>query len=147
MKIFLVVLLITSCSLYEPYEYDFDKSDLYYDDYSGINSYCDIGTWMNDRVEYIADRYGDDWASPVETIERGYGDCEDFARLFLNILFIRFGIKGNMVLVETTRTYVNGGDVNHAYVEIDGKMYESQYGWRVDKIKVGWRYTHNELFY
>ena len=37
------------------------------------------------RFKYVADKK-DKWQTPVETFERGKGDCEDFARFTLDVL-------------------------------------------------------------
>jgi predicted transglutaminase-like cysteine proteinase len=37
-----------------------------------------VNRWVNGAVRYQRDA-GDQWSSPLETLERGHGDCEDFA--------------------------------------------------------------------
>ena len=38
-----------------------------------------VNRWVNWHVRYENDARGDQWAGAVETLSRGYGDCEDFA--------------------------------------------------------------------
>ena len=97
---------------------------LYETDFSGIDSYEDIAVWIEERVEYRSENT-DEWLNPAETLARGYGDCDDFAILFINIAYFRFGVKGNLIAVDAnqSRSIVSGGQVNHAIVEIQGSLY------------------------
>lgn len=50
----------------------------------------DITWYVHGAVRYQADRLGDVWAAPAETLSRGYGDCEDIA-LLKRAIFITNG--------------------------------------------------------
>lgn len=140
------IVFLVSCQFDPGYQY-FDKANLYYDDYSSIETYQDISIWINSKIYYKSETV-DWWSSPQETVERGYGDCDDYARLFINIAYIVFGDKGNLVAIDASqRTIVDGGPVNHAIVEINGHLYEAQLGFEVYYPSIGYRYTFDELFY
>ncbi len=47
-----------------------------------IRSLDDYLSWLQKNIKYRKDNNEDIWASPQETLQNGYGDCEDFA--FLN---------------------------------------------------------------
>lgn len=54
-----------------------------------------INNKVNREIEYRKDRddgYGDNWKLPEQTLEDGYGDCEDFAILKAYLL-INEGIR------------------------------------------------------
>jgi len=38
----------------------------------------EVNIWVNSQIKYREDS-SDQWGSPVQTLSRGYGDCEDFA--------------------------------------------------------------------
>lgn len=42
--------------------------------------------WVNWHIRYIDDKGPDRWASPPETLQRGFGDCEDFAIAKMGLL-------------------------------------------------------------
>lgn len=72
--------------------------------------------WLQENIEYVGDE-GDYWQSPEETLERGAGDCEDFA--FLNDAFLR-------LLGYNSRTMVlfnNDGSRHAICIFMDGDYY------------------------
>ncbi len=54
---------------------------------NGIRSLKDYAQWLPKNVKYKKDKGPDIWSSPEETLERKYGDCEDYA--FLNAAALR----------------------------------------------------------
>lgn len=54
---------------------------------NNIRSLEDYSGWLRENVGYKRDEYGDNWAFPEETLDRKYGDCEDFA--FFNASVLR----------------------------------------------------------
>jgi hypothetical protein len=107
------------------------------------------------NLVYISETgYIDDWKDPEKTIADGGGDCEDFCILFLNILFINTGIKGDIVLINesaTSRNIVNGGNINHAAIMINGCIFDVV-GERAyseiesSKFDIGYIYAFDEIF-
>lgn len=84
--------------------------------------------WMTHNISYAKDFRGDDWSSPMQTLKRGFGDCEDFA--ILNCAVLR-------VLGNTADLYVvERWGLTHAVCifryEIGGTLY--------------WGYTDNDRF-
>lgn len=51
----------------------------------------EINRFVHRKVRYTRDRV-DEWSRPSETLERGYGDCEDFA-LLKRALYLEAGGK------------------------------------------------------
>ena len=152
MKYVIVIILFSSCSFNQVcdsfYQTRFKKMNLYYDDYSNIYSYSDIASWINNRITYQQDKF-DYWSAPSDVIARGYGDCDDYALLFINIAYIVFGDECNLILVDkaSLRTVVKGGVVNHAMVEKDGEFINQYSGGIITYVKVGFTYTFDELFW
>lgn len=148
--IVLFILLFIGCDMMQDtYNYSkFDTMELHHDDYTDIDNYIEVSQWINDRVQPRPDKV-DVWSAPATTISRGWGDCDDFSILFLNIVFIRFGIKGNLIALDYDnmyRTVVEGGSINHIIVEIEGRYYDPFTGLEYNVSKVGYIYIFNELF-
>ena len=122
-----------------------------------IKTFWDIACWIRNNVEYIEDANADTWENPEVTYNRGYGDCDDMAILFMNIAYFRFGIKcdfaavdGNKISIpdlDTRKQYtiVDGGRVTHALVYYAGNYYDPLFG-LVNCEKVGYTYSFDEVF-
>ena len=65
----------------------------------GVESPGDLANWLLSRFQYKVE-VPDRWQSPQETIDKGYGDCEDFAVLSSRILEEKFNLKNDIVIVE-----------------------------------------------
>ncbi|MBI4845212.1 MAG: transglutaminase domain-containing protein [Candidatus Omnitrophica bacterium] len=55
--------------------------------FKNISSLSEYINWIKQNIGYRKDEGADSWASPLETLEKGYGDCEDFS--FLNESVLR----------------------------------------------------------
>lgn len=154
--VLLLPLLFISCAQIADNMTDIDLSikasghSLYYsDDFNNISSYSDIDNWIGKNITYKSES-SDVWQNPEETIKKGYGDCEDFAILYMNILYVRFGIKAVLVICDsdkmTARTVVDGGEINHAILYFAGKYIDPQTGNEYRLYKVGYKYTFSEVF-
>jgi hypothetical protein len=105
-----------------------------------------IGFWIFCTLDYASDDV-DEGASPRETMERGYGDCEDFCILFVNIYYINTGKKLDIGIVRyNDRAIVNGTWGNHAVVLDEDIIIEGQTGAYADYSKTEFRYTFDEIF-
>lgn len=62
----------------------FTPTQKYLDTVKYIKTITELDYYLN-RIEYTPDK-GDYWQTPEETLDRGKGDCDDFARLALDIL-------------------------------------------------------------
>lgn len=154
----LVALVFTSCDMVTDSIYT-DKAkghSLYYsEEWEGLDSYAKIGRWMHDNISYRADDYMDEWADPAATVSRGYGDCEDYAILFMNIAYYSMEIEMELVLVDQAkvdysveqpmRSIENGGIVSHALVRYNGVLVEPQNGLVVEG-PVGYYYSFWQVF-
>lgn len=142
-----LVVLFNSCNLYDVgsdvmYGLKAGGKELYHHpDFASVEN---ISQYIKDHVTYKVDEV-DTWSSPKETMDRGYGDCDDIAILYLNILYIKTGKKGNLLLGYVRREIVSGGDINHAFVEVDGFPIEPTTGRKV-VWKVGYRYSFDHVF-
>lgn len=151
----LLIVVLSGCDI-NNYAKIGDGFELYYTDYSEIETIDDIAPWICDRVTYRSDDsvYGEDtFQSPKTTLESGYGDCEDFSLVWINIAFIKFGIKADlpMVLMETLpepmqKTRVNGGSFDHVMVYYNGLVYEPQNDCVYENVTIEYIYTFDELF-
>ncbi len=145
----LLLLLFSSCSqiLDSYYGSLIVKHELYKTDFGDIKSLVDIPIWMGKNGVYKADVI-EEWSSPQETLERGYGDCEDIAILFMNIAYLELGIKMDLVLVNTNQRHVvSGGIPNHAEVRYDSLNYNIYSGMPVNNREINYIYYFKEIFY
>ncbi|MFC1590459.1 transglutaminase-like domain-containing protein [Candidatus Omnitrophota bacterium] len=79
-----------------PYSTDAKLLSAIWENY--INSFEDYVKWMQKNIGYQRDGDSDIWSSPEETLERKYGDCEDFA--FLNAAVLRiFGYRAKVLVM------------------------------------------------
>jgi len=51
-----------------------------------IQSIEEYSVWLKENIEYKSDSDLDTWSTPLETLRRGYGDCEDMAFLSAEVL-------------------------------------------------------------
>jgi hypothetical protein len=147
----ILAVLFTSCepmfnSIIDEMNYNnIDGMELYNGDFSDIGEPKDIARWIAKNIGYKYDN-GDYWQSPKETMNRGTGDCEDMAILYINILYVKFGIKSDLALIQESRQVVEGGKYNHAVVSLpDGRLISAQ-GGRECHEKVRFIYTFDEIF-
>ena len=149
--------ILSSCSLM----YDI-QDDVFYDEIGDgyslytpewideIDDISDVQEVISNHITYESES-GDTWQSPETTCEKGTGDCEDYAILMIDILYLKFGTEANLAIVESDecRSVVNGSlDVDHAIVECDGVYYEAtaKFYKTYDDVTVCYRYTFDELF-
>ena len=158
-----MVLLLTGCDLYNDSYYGnmANNHDLFYGDFSEIQDISGISAYIRKYVTPKPD-IEDLWSNPSITLSRGYGDCEDLAILYLNIAYVRFGIKGSILLIDildmsslpsnyANKSIISGGFTDHAVIEIEGKVFAPITGnfcGFYDEIlnDVGFRYNFNEIF-
>ncbi len=72
-----------------------------------------VNTWVNDKITYAEDsklyRKADYWASARETLQRGAGDCEDFAIAKMELL-MAMGISRDQLRLVVARDLVRNAD-------------------------------------
>ncbi|MFI9652697.1 transglutaminase-like cysteine peptidase [Guyparkeria sp. GHLCS8-2] len=75
-----------------------------------------VNTFFNRRIRYVEDDQlwgrADYWASPVETIGHGAGDCEDFA-IAKYVMLREAGIKNRQLRLIYVRARMGGGSRAH----------------------------------
>ncbi len=121
---------------------------IYMEEWEELENWQDIVMWIWAKVYYSPDGEKDIWSTPLETLNRGKGDCEDFVILFMNIYYVRFGVKLDMVVLDMNkRTKVNGGYFNHAEVLLeDGKTLCVQIGGLGQGQSISYRYEFDLFF-
>jgi hypothetical protein len=149
---FAIIALFSSCAFDVAGDIYFSETykdtPLYYGDFREIKKKSDIAAFIRSRVTYQSD-FVDEKSSPRETLSRGCGDCEDFAILYLNILYVVFREKGELVLVNSgdARSVESGGIADHAIVRLsDGQLLEPQSGQTVEYACVRYSYTFDQVF-
>lgn len=111
----------------------------------------DTGWWVDHHIMYRSDMegygYREYWASPEETLESRYGDCEDMVILWLRIIYENTGLKGYLETWELADgTYHAVGrleGLEYGYIE-GGKLIHSRY---YDSVmdNIGWRFSTRRL--
>jgi hypothetical protein len=89
---------------------------------NGIRSIDDYAKWLQENIRYERDKGGDIWALPEETLERKYGDCEDYAFLNAAVLHV-LGYHPKVLSVWCARILMGRLIPNHAICvfEKDGR--------------------------
>ena len=86
-------------------------------------------------VHYVAESGSEDtWQEPATTWRLKTGDCEDFAIRYADLMYVTYGIKCDIVLINASEeTYAGnrsveaGGYINHAINRMpDGRLYDPQ---------------------
>lgn len=63
----------------------------------GIATPHQVDAWVNEFLTYAPDA-ADHWQTPAETLERGRGDCEDFA-ILKRAMLLAAGYRGDVMFV------------------------------------------------
>lgn len=85
---------------------------------NNISNIQEYAQWLQKNISFRVDQGSDQWAKPLETIERKFGDCEDFS--FLNTAVLRvMGYDPKFV------AFFSSSVKNHAITvfEDNGKLY------------------------
>jgi hypothetical protein len=110
--IFAVAMGLSGCTL-EPDIRDINMS---------FSSMEEVYVYVTENVRYKSDLavHGQEeyWQAPMETLERGTGDCEDFA-ILVGYFLEKMGYSVRVVGVETWY------GSNHAILKVNGILYES----------------------
>lgn len=102
-----------------------------------------IQKFVSSAVTKSEDGYSNDyWQTPLETLEVGEGDCEDFAILF-HTLADMAGINTSVAIGYTwTGVGANARMVDaHAWVIYDGQVLDP-----ISPVDIGWRYEAHMVF-
>lgn len=119
----LVVFIFCSCSM-DMYESHFSSlasgHRLWINpDLANFHTYRGIGYYLTSQIQYRSES-GDDWSNPETTFNRGYGDCDDYAIAFMNIVYLSMGIKMELVLVhKESLEYIWDDDIS--IYDVDSK--------------------------
>lgn len=148
----MVFALLNSCMVYNSFQdtYNLDalsgKRLYYLDDFESLKSEKEICDYIKSRVSYRKNE-AFKACDPAETLSRGYGDCQDFTILFMNIAFFALNKKYNAIAVDgNKRSVINGGFPNHLIAESkNGKQIDPQ-GCQYTDYTVMYRYTFDEIF-
>lgn len=81
----------------------------------GLNDFSSYASWAATHLSYKKDPGDDAWSSPLDTLNRRYGDCEDLAFLHLDVAR-RFGYTGRVLGFE-----IKGETHAVSVILIDGK--------------------------
>jgi hypothetical protein len=145
----LTVISLSSCKQIVDYGTDLASADryrhipIYYNSFWGMTDEAWIPLWMDAHITYTQ---SSDLQTPAECVASGYGDCEEFALMYLNIMYVMFGKKGELCLVESGRTVEAGGrDCNHAVVRYGSTIIEPMTG-REAHYVVCYSYKFDDIF-
>jgi len=149
LTIIIMLLLIMACDLYNKildnsYYARINQSFVYYGDFSSIYNISDIAKYINENIKYVSDNK-DYWSTAKDTLLKGYGDCEDLSIVYINILYVVFNIKSDLVLIDN-RNIETGGWVTHAIVRFpNGLIIDPQSGVELN-CPVGYSYYFEDIF-
>lgn len=127
-----------------------DHNLYYMEEWEELESFYDIGDWVNKNVPYRSDVFYE-WSDPKVSIDRGYGDCNDRALVFANIAYRVKGIKMDLVAVNQSQmefepqySIESGGFVDHIMLRYQGQVYSTTGG--TFSGSVGFYYSFNNCF-
>lgn len=125
----LCVLVLSSCAFNIR-----DPEDIHF------NSLPEIYAYMKQNFHYISDGQYERFEAPMETIERGGGDCDSYAIFVCYFAHRDLGMEANMIAIHLPQ-----GD--HAIVQLDGQYYESMYykKYRAEELNIFKRYTLDQV--
>lgn len=86
-----IVLTLASCVPYSQW----DMAEI-----PQIGSIVEATFWVHDNIEYQSEEKNS-WKTPLQTLEDGYGDCEDLSILLMYIVNINIGISPDLIIVNT----------------------------------------------
>jgi len=112
-----------------------------------IHSLKDYAFWLAKNLHYEPDLDIDEWSSPLQTVDKGYGDCEDLAFLSAAVLkrlgykphvigtkksskghvFCVFQINGKYYIFENTRFIITKATSIHQIAKFLFKKYDIEY--------------------
>jgi hypothetical protein len=104
LSVFILIGLLAGCVLHQPDRY----KEIVWDIYVNYRYYDDVE---------------DGWQTPDETRAEGVGDCKDLALLFLDEVYIQYGVKGYFIALG-----VFGDPPYHAQAYINGIYYDATGG-------------------
>lgn len=127
------------------YKEDFEKVSLYYGDFSKVKSMSLLPYWMGKRIDYVP---FNDVREPREVLESGLGDCDGFALVYMNVAYVKYGVKCDLAYVLVNgKAVVSGGKADHAVVRLPSGTYlHAQTGMEY-KGDIAYIYTFDEVFF
>jgi len=120
----------------------FEIWDYSFDDGLSIESIEDAFSYCRDNIMYSQINEAE-WQLPHETIEKGRGDCEDFALLFMYLVY-KYRETDAVYLVRLDM--VNAPGHPHFIAQVDGTFYDPTAGYGFEyKLNPIWKITdiHN----
>lgn len=147
--VILAVISLSSCKQVMDYGTDCSMRDrycnipLYPCNFKQVFNRASIPSWIDYYMDY---RESSDLQTPTECMQSGYGDCEEWALLYLNIRYMRFQEKGELCLVQSGRTVEAGGQsCNHAVVRYGSTLIDPMNGNEVN-YEVCYSYAFDDIF-
>ena len=147
--VILAVISLGSCKQMIDYTTDLTMGDrysnipLYYGNFYSLKLKEQISCWIDYHVTY---KMSNDLQTPEECVASGYGDCEEWALLYLNIRYVQFHEKGELCLVESGRTVESGGrTANHAVVRYGSTLIDPMNGHEVH-YNICYSYKFDDIF-
>lgn len=123
--------------------------ELYDFNLDNIHTFEDIANYISNNIEYRSEEI-EEWSDPLVTINRGYGDCDDFAILFANIAYYELNKKCGVAAVYAEffqqRKIVKGGRINHLVVWYNGNMYSPYTGELITDYPPSYVFEFDEVF-
>ncbi len=150
--IIISIISITSCSWnnfvdseifshLEPIQlYDYAEYDL-----TEITTYREIALFNRSLINYQTES-GEKMTSPKDTINLGFGDCDEYALMFMNVAYLTQDVKMSFVMINLERSVVSGGNGNHYDVMYEGVVYSAQTGRVSEQQEILYSYTFDEVF-
>ncbi len=152
------ILLLTSCDIILNEAIDYfqeaavTNKSLYDGDFPEMKTFEEVAAYVMENIDYIQDDLLTPVAGPKESLERGYGDCDEFSLAFMNVAFFTLGIKFDFASTlvpegSTANRHIGeGGIINHALVMLDGVLYSAYNGRPCPDLPISYYYYFDEVY-
>lgn len=139
--IILVALFLGSCAMYPSGKELIEQGKLVQEDMPVVNTVDEAYRWVYYNVTYIEEEAGKDyWQSPIETLVKRTGDCEDFCILFMWLIATyQSDSSSNMLIYKVVE--LNTG---HAVAEYKGIVYDFNH--IIEKYTCNFMYSMDYAF-
>lgn len=130
--LFIVSIILASCTMDVMNEFQFD--------YPRFDNMLEACEWIHKNIEY---KYLNEWRTPQEILNSGYGSCSDMSVLLMAIVgYQHYNFCSYFVAIDTPK-------LNHAVVEYNGLFYDCVKG-KIIKLKeneILYKTTHSSIMY
>lgn len=104
----------------------------------------DVATYVHGLLTYKAD-FIEEVVDPEVSVERGYGDCDDFTLVFMSVAYYALGSECTLITTDRVRTVEDGGVPYHVTFCLNNQAYDVYTGLPAD-IPIMYEFAFTKVF-